>query len=244
VLTVVCWLWRDDTYRFNKLFRYGPEHVNTLRAMVRRNLTLEHEFVCITDDPEGIEKDIRIIPIWDDLKEMGGCYRRLKAFSPEMSGVIGKRFVWIDVDCVVTGPLDPLFDHADPFRIWANGYGRTPYCGSMVMMDAGARKEVWEEFDPVTSMEQARARQFIGTDQAWISARLPGERVWTREDGVLSRYDLGVRDSKLAGRARRLGMSAPLPDDARIVFFHGPFDPAHPDLQARCPWLADHYRKD
>lgn len=244
MLTVVCWLWRDENYRFNSLFRYGPEHVNTLRAMVRRNLSIDHEFACITDDPQGIDEDIRIIPLWDDLKELGGCYRRLKAFAPEMKEIIGKRFVWIDVDCVITGDLTPLLTRTEPLVIWSNGYGANPYCGSMVMMDAGAHEEVWSGFDPTDSIRAAHAKGYVGTDQAWIATKVPDAATWTRKDGVLSRYDVGVVNSKLAGRARRLGRMQSLPEDARIVFFHGPFDPSHAATRDRCPWLTDHYRKD
>ena len=34
--------------------KYGPEYVNTLESMVRRNCTMSFEFVCFTDDPKGI----------------------------------------------------------------------------------------------------------------------------------------------------------------------------------------------
>ena len=67
-------------------------------------LTLEHEIVCVTDHPPGsFPSHIRIVPVWDDWKELGGCYRRLKAFAPEMRDVLGPRFAWIDLDCAVVG---------------------------------------------------------------------------------------------------------------------------------------------
>lgn len=237
MIRVVCWLWRDEGYRFNHLFRYGPDHVNRLRNMVRRHLTLDHEFVCITDDPSGIGPGIRIVPLWDDLREMGGCYLRLKAFSEEMSGVIGPRFVSIDLDCVVTGSLDPLFRRTEDFVIWSNGFGKTPYCGSMFMMTAGARKEVWEEFDPASSPHSGKSLGYVGTDQAWISARLPGEATWTPRDGVLSRYHVGIRHPK-----EKPAMRPCLPDGARIVFMHGAVDPSQRGLWKRHAWISKHWR--
>ncbi len=34
--------------------RYGPEFVNRLEYGVRRHLSLDHRFVCSTNDPAGI----------------------------------------------------------------------------------------------------------------------------------------------------------------------------------------------
>lgn len=43
--------------------KYGPEYVNTLESMVRRNCTMSFEFVCFTDDPKGINSTVRIMPL-------------------------------------------------------------------------------------------------------------------------------------------------------------------------------------
>lgn len=259
MLRVVCWKWDDPGYRWNHLFRYGAEHVNILAASVRRNLRMDYEFVCITDNPEGIDPDIRIVPLWDDLRDKGGCYVRLKAFSEEMREVIGLRFVSVDLDCVVTGDLTPLFDRPEDFVMWKNTGSGSLYCGSMFLMTAGSRQRVWETFDPA-ALEFSRLMKrktggwvhprsketgnVIGSDQAWISAVLgPGEAMWRRKDGVLSfkRHCEG-RTSKMAGRQERLGHKPGLPEDARIVFFHGACDPSQPEIQKAHPWVADHWR--
>ena len=38
--------------------KYGPEYVNRLYAMVRRNLTGDFRFVCLTDDGTGIRSEV------------------------------------------------------------------------------------------------------------------------------------------------------------------------------------------
>lgn len=239
MLRVCTFKWSDPNYRFNKLFLYGAEHVNRWARAVRRNLSIPHEIVVITDDPAGITEDVRIVPLWDDLRHMGGCYTRLRAFAPDMAEIIGPRFVWMDLDCVIAGSLDEPFSRKEDFIIWHNGISNNPYCGSMVMMDAGARKEVWEDFDPATSPQAAKP--LIGTDQAWIAHRLgPDEATWTRADGILSRYHTGIGGSRLMGRAIRNAKKA-LPEGARVVFFHGPLSPCQPHLQAACPWIQDNW---
>jgi len=43
--------------------KYSADYVNKLYNMVKRNLTLDHEFVCYTEDATGIDLGIRIEPI-------------------------------------------------------------------------------------------------------------------------------------------------------------------------------------
>ena len=45
--TVICLKWGT---------RYGPEYVNRLYSMVKRHTEHALRFICITDDPSGIEK--------------------------------------------------------------------------------------------------------------------------------------------------------------------------------------------
>src|SRR4030095_16148363 len=62
MLTVVCWKWRRPvTYRS----QYAPETVHTLRRMVAAHYAKPHRFVCVTDDPTGLD-GIETIPIWQD----------------------------------------------------------------------------------------------------------------------------------------------------------------------------------
>ena len=238
MIQVVCWKW-GRTPHFKKGIVYTAGHVNRLRNMVARNLSLDHQFCCITDDPIGIDEAIQVIPLWPDLADLGRCYVRLKAFAAEMATVIGPRFVSIDLDCVITGDIAPLIERREDFIIWGDVASNTPYNGSLWMMDAGARRQVWDDFDPATSPAEGRRRRHIGSDQAWIAARLgPGEARWTRQDGVLS-----FRRHVLSRRRRwRPEERMELPEGARIVFFHGRHDPSHREVRRLCPWVGEHWR--
>jgi hypothetical protein len=236
MLRVVCWKWTPVAgYRS----KFSAAHVNTLRSMVARHLKMPYEFVCITDNPKGIDSGVRIIPLWDDhstlLSPHGGlnpsCYRRLKAFAPEMREIIGERFVSMDLDVVVTGDLTPLFDRVNDFVIWGDQLRSTPYNGSMWMMDAGARAKVWSTFDPVKSPKLTMEHNLLGSDQAWISYCLgPRERKWTTRDGVYA-YRTDIRRAHFK-----------LPAQARVVFFQGIVDPWSPIARKNCSWIEEHYR--
>jgi hypothetical protein len=201
---------------------------------------MAHEFVCVTDDPSGLEgTDVRVVSLWSEHAGLanphGGlnpsCYRRLKAFAPEMADILGRRFVSIDLDCVITGDITPLFDRDDDFVIWGDQLKHTPYNGSMWMMTAGARSFVWKDFDPIESPKTAHKAGYYGSDQAWMSFRLgPHQAKWTRKDGV---YAFRTDIRRNGGR---------LPADARIVFFQGNVDPWTPAAKKLCPWIEEHYR--
>jgi len=46
---------------------YGPEYVNRLYTMVKRNITGPFRLVCLTDDREGIRPEVECF----DLPELG-----------------------------------------------------------------------------------------------------------------------------------------------------------------------------
>ena len=231
MLTVACFRWRNTGQGFvlpaQRVSRYPVEWVYKLRDGVARHYSQPHRFVCITDEPlDGIE----CLPLWPDLAELGGCYRRLKLFDPDMD-LLGDRFVALDLDAVIVGSLDPLFDRAEDFVINAHT-GKMPpqqlYNGSMILMNRGARPQVWREFDTEKSPQKLRGdHRVIGTDQAWIRLMLgENEARFTGHDGV---YD--VRHSP--------GISRRLPDNARIVFFSGPRDPQ--TEYNKVPWIKEHW---
>ena len=236
-LSVVCWLWRPvKNYRS----QFTAEHVNIFRNMVERHLKIPHEVVCITDMPEGIDDRVRIVPIWNDHNEVqsphGGttpaCYRRLKAFTPEMAQVIGPRFISMDLDVVIVDDITPLLSRKEDFIIWGSVLRKTQYNGSMWMMDAGARKEIYEDFDPITTPVKTRKAGLNGSDQAWMVYRLgKKEAQWTPED-----------DGVYAWRSDIKANSFFLLKDARIVFFQGHADPWDQYTQDRSPWILEHYK--
>lgn len=237
MLTVVTWKWRPNPgYRST----FGPETVNTLQRMVARHYPDPHTFVCVTDDAEGIDTDhVRIVPAWNDFARVPSphagnkpsCYRRLRLFKPDIGETLGSRIVSLDLDCVVTGDLRPVWNRPEPFVIWGDTNRRTLYNGSMILLTAGAKPQLWTDFDPRTSPARAHAAGNFGSDQAWISFRLgPGQAMWKRGDGVLS-----FRNDLLRFHGGRL------PAEARIVFFHGPSDPWDTAVQERYPWIKKHY---
>lgn len=191
-LLVMTWLWDQPEGRC----RFTAQHVNIWAAMIRRHCSLDIELACVTDMPEGIDPSIRIIappPFHQGLKTSRwkdgrpSCYRRISLFSPDAAAIFGaERFVSMDLDVVIGGNIDAIWDRPEDFVI--NGPSskgrRFRYNGGMLLMTAGSRRVVYDEFTPAKAEEASR--RFVGSDQAWISFSLgDGEAIWTEADGVV-----------------------------------------------------------
>jgi hypothetical protein len=233
MISVVVWLWRDGSRD------YRPEHVNVLARMIRRHLSLAHEFVCVTDSAAGLDPSAVVwFPTPREAAEIGrlrspegvrfpSCYRRLWMFS-QGAREIGDRLMLLDIDLIALRELAPLFDRrADfvgwcPRMIWGSGLR---YGGGIYLLTPGTRSAVWDRFVGVASIAEARRAGFRGSDQAWLSYVLgPRQDSWPSDAGIYS-----IRDMK-NGRA-------PLPSDARLVQFNGPQKPwTTPLAWARAEW--------
>lgn len=235
MLTFVCWRWTPPR---NYRSQYASETVHILKAMIERHYSKPHRFVCVTDRPDELT-GVETVPLWSDCADIPSklghsypsCYRRLKLFAPDAGVQFGERVVSIDLDTVIVGNIEHLFDRPEDFVIWGESDfpHTTPYCGSLWMLKTGSRPQVWTQFDEQTSPRLAWAAGCRGSDQGWISYVLgKGEATWGRKDGVYSfRKDLKN--------------AAALPENARLVSFHGKVDPWSKEAQ-RIPWVREHYR--
>ena len=198
-IQIVCFKWTPRpnqlvTIPSQTVVKYNSDHVNRLFKMVDRYVDIPYEKVCVTDDPTGIDGDVRIVPLWDKCRDMGGCFNRLYVFSSEMKDIIGERMLCLDMDMIITANLTDIitrFDSADFVHYkmrGADGTGSRMNNG-MFMMNAGARNFVWDDFIFNPSLAREKARIHAGTDQAWCNyiLDLKREKYWSINDGI---YDM------------------------------------------------------
>lgn len=240
LITFVTFKWLKIGYRS----RFEAHHVNTMKRMINRGYPDPHRFVCITDDPMGLDPEIEVIPLWRDLADIPNpswpngpsCYRRLRVFSDWFAETIGvsygDRIACLDLDAVYRGDLRPTFNRHESFLIWQTGNPRIPFCASMFMFHAGKFEYIWSQFDANRSPRLSLSSGMKGSDQAWLAyclgKNIPG---WGIREGVYS-----YRDHILA----RYG--GKLPANAVAVMFHGKPDPWEQVAMKRSPWIAEHYR--
>jgi len=147
---------------------------------------------------------------------------------PERFELHGDRIVCMDLDLIITGSLDPLFDRPEPFVILqgANSVNPCPYNGSMWMVKAEYRPDVWSDF----TLDAATAVPWYAfpDDQSWFAHKLPNAAGWRA--GPQS----GAYAFKKPGWPKGDG----LPADARLVAFPGFRDPSQ---FTHLPWVRDHW---
>lgn len=115
-VNIVCMKWGD---------KYPAEYVNILYRMVARNLTLPFRFICMTEFPEGINKEIEIIPLpdFDEPREEHGslclAWRKLSVFDQDLYGQKGK-ILFLDLDVIIVDNIDCFFNYSDKLAIIEN----------------------------------------------------------------------------------------------------------------------------
>lgn len=227
MITVLTWLWRQDRGRAT----YSAAHVNIWAAMVRRHLAMPHRLACVTDMPQGIDPDVAIIqppreyegiriPSWGETKPQ--CFRRLAMFAPDAAERFGERFLAMDLDVVIRGPIDPIVDRPEDFVIFRGTAPSRPYNGSMLLLTAGARPQVVAQLTAEAAI--AAGQRYVGSDQAWIAHVLgAGEATWGPEHGV----DWWNGHGEPA---------------ASVVFFPGSVKPWSLVESGRASWVGEAYR--
>ena len=97
--------------------RYGAPYINRLYQMVRTNITPPFRFVCFTDDRTGIHPEVDCF----DLPEMPGFmpkntigqWPKSRLWAPKLGDLDGP-ILFMDLDVVITGSLDPFFEFGSP----------------------------------------------------------------------------------------------------------------------------------
>ena len=184
--------------------RYGPEYVERLLRGVRRHSTVDYRFVCLTDQKEtwhGVEN----VPIPVGLP---GWWSKMKLFDPGWRG--DQRMVYLDLDTVVIGNLDPLLELKTRFGICRN-LATIPswpckYSSCMIALEPGFGRVIYDAFMATRSMlmrayvryGDQRAIEHIDDGAAFLQDLLP--------QGFFSYYRDGFRrDASLlifGGRAK------------------------------------------
>lgn len=240
-LDVVCYRWGE---------RYPAREVNILAAMVRRHLSVRHEFHCVTDDPAGLDPRIVAHPLPDEGVE--GIWRKLGTFRRDFLGLAGGYVVSFDIDVVVVGSLDFLAERPDVdlwvARNWARGPRAAKGSGSVYRLKVGSLAHVWEDFiaDPHAAVGAHHGKTRLIGEQNWLQHKL-GRFTFLPEGKVVSfKRHCGARGHRVLGvDTARFGVARP-PAGASVVSFHG--DPLPRDvIDARCgrwrraPFVGEHW---
>lgn len=211
--------------------RFGPDYVNVIHRAVREKLKLPHRFVCLTNQPEGIDPGVEVMP----MPEFGvpevewtkrGCWPKVALFK---EGVFedDEVVLYLDLDVLVTGELDAfpkLLENDSAFytlREWNPALLRAlPVSmrpdrgsqGSVYVWRAGEQRHVFADF--TSRVEEVRANywsdRFYLPKVAKNPRYLPYDWCLSFKNHCLAPWPLNI-----------VRPDARLPRGARIIVFHG-----------------------
>lgn len=98
MITVACVFWGN---------KFSIDYVKNLKSMVERNTTIEHDFVCLTDRRM---KDMNYRLLRPGFE---GWWNKLQLFDRFHD--LGERVVYLDLDTIITGNIDWLFNYEGDF---------------------------------------------------------------------------------------------------------------------------------
>jgi hypothetical protein len=154
MITVACVKWGA---------KYPARYANVLRAAVARHLARPHRFVCLTDDPSGLDAGIEARALSPGRV---GWWNKLELFRP---GQFEGRVLYLDLDSVIVGDLAPLAARCG--IVWLDDWGwrRRVYGSGTMVWDAGEHADAWNDYTPE------------------VAARLEGDQDWLTELGGWAR---------------------------------------------------------
>lgn len=152
-LTVACVWWGTQ---------YGIEYVQKLKNMVARNLTIPHDFVCITPHEKVPDGVIKMKPPVDPSTE--GWWQKVGLFSPDLFGP-SQRILYLDLDVIIINSLDGLASSDDMFCMIENfgpNKGHAAHNSSvMLWYPTPKTQQIFTQFSPDVMKE-------LHGDQCWI----------------------------------------------------------------------------
>lgn len=183
--------------------KYGEDYVLNLRDGVARNLRRPHRFVCYTERP------VPGVPCESLPVSLPGWWAKIGLFK--LSG----RTLYLDLDVIVCGGLDPLVGCLDRGRLAILQDWHLPCFNSSVMVINGPQPHVLERFRPTLV-------ECLPSDQEWISCCFPDALRFPAQ--WCPSWKLHCRN-----------LDGP-PGNARLVVFHGEPKPHECDGWVRDLW--------
>jgi hypothetical protein len=209
--------------------------------MVERNLTLPYEFVCFTENTQGIDSNIRCEPL-PNLPIQGWWYKPL-FFNPNLQ--LNGTILFLDLDLVIFKNIDCLFEFQTKQFCIIRDFNRASIRNfdrmnsSVFRLETGQHRSVYEDFikEPAHS-----SRRFHG-DQDWMYHKIKNNFVFWPDDWIQSyKWEMRGRPMMVkdphTGKRNFKDIGEPkILNDTRIAVFHGEPNPQ----DCKDPWVIKHW---
>lgn len=209
--------------------------------MVQANLTLDHEFVCFTENPQDLNPAIRVEPL-PSLDAQGWWFKPM-FFDPNF--VLKGTVLFLDLDMIIFRNINNLFTYMPGEFCIIRDFNRhivknyTKFNSSVFRLEIGQHAQVYSLFAKNT---KAVMRRFAG-DQDWIRHCVTEKFEYWPDEWIQS-YKWEMRGKpKFDGAARgeRDFVTTGDPkirEETNIAVFHGEPNPHN----CKDPWVKENWK--
>jgi hypothetical protein len=220
--------------------KYSSDYVNKLYNMCKRNSKALSGFACITEDPSGLNPDIKHISIPKYLSLQGWWYKPW-VFSSELplTGTI----LFLDLDIVIINNFDELWSYRPESFCIIRDFNRSTvkdwnkFNSSVFKFQKDTNNYVWDNFIKDTSIMKR-----MHGDQDWIYSQVkknfsfwPDEWMQSYKWEIRNRQDVVRVDNK---RIFKNVANPIIRPDTKMLVFHG--DPKPSEVQD--PIVVDNWK--
>ena len=219
--------------------KYNSDYVNKLYNMVQRHCTIPFKFACITENSQGINPNIHIIPT--PKAKLSGWWYKTWVFSNDipLSGTL----LFFDLDIVIVKNIDNLWSYnqgsfciiRDFNRVHINNFNK--FNSSVFRLEKGSLPYVWENLS-----KDWRQSTTMHGDQDWIFRQVktnykfwPEEWIQSYKWEIRSRTDIIIENNK---RKFKDIINPKIKPETSILVFHG--DPKPEEVKD--PIIVDNWK--
>lgn len=225
---VICFYWEGVRWQ-KKDQSLAERYINNLYCGVKKFAEENFEFICFTNKNLSVNNNIKLrnFPLYTKK----GVLPRLYMFSHD-AGLFGNQVLCLDLDLVITGSLKDIMGYRGQLCVRTHFKGVEKLDGDIINFRAGEKMEniLWKPF--INNIEKMRKFSGKGGESSWI------RRV---ASNIADKWK-NVAPGQIASYQRQAKMWNNLPENVRIVSFHGiPHSKLHPH-QVNNKWIKQYWK--
>ena len=203
--------------------KYSSDYVNKLYQMVLRHCNYDYKFVCLTDNPTGLNSNIHTILLntYDDIQ---GWWYKTFLFDPSY-GLEGS-ILFIDLDVVIFSNIDKFFNYEPDNFCISRGFrkdNRNGMNSSCFRFNAGTHKFLYDDF----MNDRTNIMKRLQGDQDWIQEKMTDFFFWPDKWLMSYKWDMVDKNKDVK-----------YDSSTSIAVFHG--EPKPHELKTL--WIKENWR--
>lgn len=197
---------------------FDESWVYALLEGVREHAAPGTGFVCLTD--VGAIDGVETVPL---LHHWPGWWSKLELFRPDLRSLFAEvthkgPVLFMDLDTLPVGPLDPFFEYGGEFAMIQEFYGRRGRFQSGVMMfrPGVVTRRIWDAWQPQAADHVARFRG----DGEWLDRHTKPDNLFELFPDLIRSYKVHSKDGCPEGASLVCGHGRPRFTDQQAGWAH------------------------